>query len=79
MAEKPTAAEWLELLAEKAPELRKAGVARIELEGCLVQFAPEQPDLVPLRPREQDLTDPLDDPDLYGGQVPTLSRRRAEQ
>lgn len=36
----PAPAEWFALLEAHAERLRKAGITRIELEGCVVDLAP---------------------------------------
>lgn len=75
---KPTPAQWLDLLIEKAPLLREAGVLEIDLEGCAVTLAPVEPDLshlmvAPTTNNEASMAqhmDALDDPDTYpNGQV----------
>ena len=76
--DKPTPAEWLELLIERAPALREAGVHQFEIGDVKVALHPHyvaqeealDEDDVPTREQK----DPLDDPDLYpGGRLP---RRR---
>lgn len=76
-----TPAEWLDLIARKVPALRAAGVLRIQFEGCTVDIAPlpaiaegEVATSVPVL----DYGDPLDDPDTFGGKVPTLRRQRED-
>jgi hypothetical protein len=73
---KPTPAEWLCLIAEKAKGLREAGVTRLQLEGCDVAFAPyHPPGPSSSNGEEVDPKDPLEDPDTYGGWVPRMRRR----
>lgn len=72
MTEKLSQAEFLDLLIEKAPELRKAGVAHFTLAGevALHPYYAEPPQL-PKQPdadadQSEDQGDPLDDPAAYG-------------
>lgn len=70
-----TPAQWLELLIERAPQLRRAGVTRIALEGCTVDLAPVEPAAVHVPEEEAELLDPLDDPRTFpGGRMPTFQR-----
>ena len=66
--------DWLDLLIEKAPALREAGVLEIELDGCTVSLAPvakEQEQWVPMPTTEEHSMgkhmDALDDPDTFDG------------
>ncbi len=69
----PTAAEWLDLLIERADALRKAGVTHVDLGGCAVTLAPP-PVEMPIerdRPEPAEDLDPLNDPATYAdGRVP---------
>jgi hypothetical protein len=70
--------EWLELIAEKAEDLRRAGVVRVKLAGCEVEIAPA---IEPLRVTDAGLTaaepvDALNDPASFvGGRVPRFHKR----
>lgn len=65
--EKTTPEKWLDLLIARAGDLRKAGVTRVELDGCTVDLAPPEQPLVPLELHEEDeVRDPLSDPATYG-------------
>jgi hypothetical protein len=69
-------AKWLDLIAAKAPALRKAGVLRVELNDAIVQLAPEYPSASTEKaPRQRSQADPLDDETTYGlGYVPGFPR-----
>lgn len=62
-------AEQLALIADKAVELRKAGVTEFTLDGLSVRLAPymepEQPQ-AQAQQAEHDDVDALDDPSTYG-------------
>ena len=59
-------AEWFRLATEYADKLRKAGVLRLELTGCVMELAPV-PEPMPSRaPEPDEYSDPLDDPATYG-------------
>lgn len=67
---KANPAELLSLIADKALELRKAGITRFALDGLSVELAPyvePEPQLVPTQasPARESL-DPLDDPETFG-------------
>jgi hypothetical protein len=62
-----TAADWLDLLIEKAESLRKAGVRRIQFEGCEVKLAPpEPPATIVVESRAVDEPEALNDAFTYG-------------
>ena len=69
----PTPAEWLELLIERAPALREAGVAHIEIGDVVVDLHPhyvlQQPDDDDDEPTRAP-RDPLEDDATFGGRVP---------
>lgn len=71
---KPTPAELLTLLVERAPALRKAGIQHVSIEGLSATLAPPEldPANVPKpKPQRTPHPDPLRDPDTYpGGRVP---------
>jgi hypothetical protein len=82
-AEKDRAQFWVDLLVDRAPALRKAGVLHLELTGCTVDLEPDPPDFsggaeaddmkAQIDSMLDDRTDPLDDPSTYpGGHIPTL-------
>ena len=69
---KPTTADLLTLIAERGPALRAAGVRSFTIDGFSVELGPAEP-----AQAEQDdnppapvITDPLDDPDTFGGFMP---------
>jgi hypothetical protein len=72
-------AELLSLLAERARELRDAGVRRLQLEQFVaIEFAPAE-EKAPLdlqaEPQEE-YSDPLRDPATFpGGRIPQFIRR----
>lgn len=64
-------AEWLELIIEKAPQLRSAGVTSVELDGVCVELAPQEPDYPQVawkgfQESEEETAHPLNDPSTYG-------------
>lgn len=67
---KPNPAEWLALIADKAPALRKAGVTELVLDGVSVRLAPyvdpETQAQAPTQPQTREDLDPLDDPETFG-------------
>jgi len=69
------AAEWIEILVARAGALRAAGVTKIVIDGATVELAPPDAVLRIERPEREEFSDALDDPDTYGGAVPTLARR----
>lgn len=65
-------AEWLDLIIEKAPELRSAGVTSLELDGVCIELAPKEQEQdylatwrAPLEEAEE-YAHPLNDPETYG-------------
>lgn len=77
---KPTAAELLTLIADRAEALRKAGVLVVQVDGFSAQLAPwtepGQPDRSVAEPT---YSDPLLDPSTYpGGRVPGFEREPHE-
>ncbi len=69
-------AELLTLLAERARELREAGVRRLQTNEFQLELAPHEtpPELSP--PREEEILDPLKDPSTFpGGRIPQFFRR----
>lgn len=81
----PTPAELLDLIADRAPALRRAGVTELELDGFSIKLAPHEPEQIqheateseqsPARPQSL-----LDDPESYGlppgSQVPGFAALR---
>lgn len=79
-----TAAQLLELLADKASALRAAGVRRVELEGLKFEIA--APEMVPTQVganEEADEHDVMNDPATYGlapgSRLPGFTRRPREE
>lgn len=78
---KPSAADVLTLIAERAETLRKAGVLVVQVDGFSAQFAPWHDPGVPERERTtaEQYSDPLLDPATYpGGRVPGFERESDE-
>ena len=72
--------EVLEALEDKAKTLRDAGVRRLRIDGLEVELAPAEPAIVVAGPPERaELLDPLDDPDTFGGRMPSFRRLRDEE
>lgn len=69
-------AEILDLLAEKAPAVRDAGVTAFEVEGVRVELAPARRETASAVAEEQqpEIGDPLADPDTFGGALPGFPR-----
>lgn len=69
-----TPADWMTLVTERAPALRRAGVTTIELAGCVLDLAPwDAPSVgdAPAARAESSTSDPLFDPATYhDGRVP---------
>jgi hypothetical protein len=71
-------AEWLDLVARNAERLRKAGVTKLELDGCKVELSPYVSEEIVKRALEQE-----DEPNVWGdpatfglrdGRVPGFSK-----
>ncbi len=68
--------DLLALLTATAPGLRQAGICELSFDGVHVKYTPWEPE-----PAQQDdeepenYADPLEDPALYGGQVPGFKLR----
>lgn len=62
--------DWLDLIAEKAPALRKAGVTSLDLDGVCIELAPVEPEYAQpgkgIRELADELSNPLDDAATYG-------------
>lgn len=76
---KPTPADILTLIAERAESLRRAGVLAVQVDNFSVQLAPySEPDPVADRPGPVEVemhSDPLRDPATYAdGRVPGFTR-----
>jgi hypothetical protein len=74
---KPTAAELLTLITERAEALRKAGVRAVQVDNFSVQFTPyaEPPPPATDAVEEGPFVDPLEDPATYqNGRVPGFTR-----
>lgn len=78
-----TPADWFTLIEDRAPRLRAAGVRSIELDGVTIELRPVSswaeppPGTVSTAPPSaleskpgKDLTNPLEDPDTFGGELP---------
>jgi len=74
-----TPQQWIDLILDRAEKLRKAGVKTMTIDGFSVELEAAQPEA------EIDLSeddkkpavvhrDALDDPDTFGGRVPTWER-----
>mgnify|MGYP001589655937 CR=1 FL=1 len=80
-ARKPTPADILALIIERAIALRQAGVTKLSLDNFSVSFAPFEP-IAPAPTRADreaesvEPQNPLDDPATYGrsGSVPGFQR-----
>lgn len=77
-------AQLLDLLIDRAPKLREAGVLRVQLEGLLsfelAPVAPEIDDGEDRQPENYEHSDPLQDPATFpGGHVPGFRRRPHEE
>lgn len=79
-----TAHEWIELIADRAADLRAAGVVQLELEGCKLTLAPPATTSDAAAAGEDDGRaplfvddgDPLNDPATFaGGRLPRFPRR----
>jgi hypothetical protein len=76
-AKKPTAAEILTLITERAEALRKAGVLVVQVDNFSVQLVPwsEPPPPATAAVEEGPFIDPLEDPATYqNGRVPGFTR-----
>jgi hypothetical protein len=76
-ARKPSADEVLGLIADRAEQLRRAGVTRVAVEGFSFELAPLEPEPVvpPKAEPEVHYTSALDDPSTYAnGRVPGFER-----
>jgi hypothetical protein len=76
-----TAAEIIELIIAKAPQLRKAGVQSVELDEVSFTLAPaDPPDATPTADDgEDDEVDALHDPATFGRRKTVPGRRRQEK
>ena len=73
-----TLAKKLDTIARKAPALRAAGVTRVEVDGVAFEIDPPMPEVDNDPQRNERMRgdlDALDDPDTFGGAVPTMRRR----
>ncbi|MBA2540468.1 MAG: hypothetical protein H0V17_12580 [Deltaproteobacteria bacterium] len=79
---KPTTAELLSLLAERAPGLRAAGVTSFTVDGFTAQLTAHDPPLEQGAARDDDAgpTDAFDDPITFGRSrgVPGYRREESE-
>lgn len=77
-----TAVEWIQLLIDKGPELRKAGILQLSLEGCVLSPYQEDFQMEKDTPRKEDV-DPFEDPFLYGlppgSKVPSYSKVKTDE
>lgn len=79
MAVRTSLAAKLALIAERAPELRRAGVTHLEIDGIAMDLAPHNPLTVDdfKADAPQQSSDPLYDSSTYaGGQVPGYTFER---
>lgn len=69
-----TPEQWLQLVIDRAPELRSAGVDSISIDGASVHLLPVEPEppAVTAMPAsaDQQFLSPLDDPETFGGVLP---------
>lgn len=68
---------WLDLVIEKAPALRDAGVTCVHFDKVMIELAAsDAPARVAATPESEvvDEIDPLLDPATYGGRVPGFRR-----
>lgn len=76
-------ADWLTLIADRAPQLREAGVLELTVDGVTVRLAPYEPP--PAQPRREEAAvedpDPLNDPATFGriGRAPGFDRPRRQE
>ena len=76
-AAKPTPAELMDLIADRAAALIAAGVTSLTIDGFSVQLAKPTPAATaePAKPRAKQHVGPLLDPATYpGGRVPGFTR-----
>lgn len=80
-----TPAQWLSLVAEKAAELRKAGIRKLTMPELQLELDPYEMPPEPVRnPQHVEIvedSDPLNDPATFAmrdGSVPGIRRRRSE-
>lgn len=75
---KDAAAELLDLIADRAPKLRAAGIQRVALDGFEAELAPAEPEAADDDPRlaeeEQD-RGVLDDPATFGRRTGVPGRK----
>lgn len=65
--------ETLDLVVRKADEMRAKGILELEGAGLRIRLAPKDPPVVAQSVTDDDdddPTDPLDDPETFGGRVP---------
>jgi hypothetical protein len=63
--------ETLKALIASGKELREAGYVRIEIGEVKLELAkPDAPQLVPVTAGVSEDSNPIDDPDTYGGELP---------
>lgn len=69
--------QWVRLLCEHADQLRDSGVTRIRAGAFEAEISPRFPEPGALDDRYQDVgaPDPLNDPDTFGGRLPSFPRR----
>lgn len=71
-----TPSEWVELICDRAADLRSAGVKSISIDGATVTLYESMPALavsagkLPPGPPETVPLSPLDDPETFGGILP---------
>jgi hypothetical protein len=78
---KATAAELLDLIIERAPRLRSAGVRAVEIENVSFDLAPADPPDVSIDIDDEDDAprDALHDPHTYGRRKRVPGRQRREE
>ncbi len=71
--------ELLAMIQARAPELRKAGILALELEGLKVTFAPYEPEPAFSDEEDDPELDVLEDPATYGNKKTVPGRRKDER
>jgi len=75
----PTPAEWLSLLVEQVPALRKSGVRKLTIGEMQLEIDPPEPVIEVVPPKHEKPDSIWDEPELYGhddmNQVPGFTQR----
>ncbi len=70
-----TPAELLDLIVEKAANLRRVGVLELGFGGVTLKLAPHEEPAAEVDLEDvEDRSDPMNDPTTFGGRVPGFSR-----